>query len=190
MSERKKSPMSGRRQSAAQKAAASANLAKGRNAKKKIAEQAYEEGRDSAPVRWAKLLDGTITVRDLDDDEIAKMRVKQKDGTFGPGRRLPSHLAIAFQQEGIRRANDMFRTAAPQAVKRLLEIAADPDTRDGDAIRALSVVLDRALGKTPETIRVEQGSLFEEFLKGAGDVDLDRDMGDVAKAAQDIVDNA
>ncbi len=156
-----------------------AALERGQRIKRERAAQAKKEGRMPAGDRWAMLLDGRLTVKDLDDDEIAKMRVRGRDGTFS-GRRpaIPSHLAQEWQAEGIRRATDMFRTAAPLAVKRLLEIASDPDTKDSDAVRALQIVLDRGLGKVPETIRVQGQSPFDALLDGA--VDLDREMADLS----------
>src|SRR5690606_26981830 len=81
----------GREQTDAERAAGQANLAKGRARKAKAREEAKKNPRPSAADRWAQLLDGTLTVKDLDDDEINKMRVRSADGTFnGAGRRLPS----------------------------------------------------------------------------------------------------
>lgn len=153
--------------------AGKANLAKGREAKRKAREEAEADpNRMSASERWARLLDGTLTVADLDEEELARMKVKGKDGTFnGPGRAVPSHLAQAMQKEGIKRATEMFRTAAPRAVKRLLEIADDPDTKDADAIRALDIVMNRGLGKMPETVLIEERSKFEDNQSSVFGVD-------------------
>lgn len=178
------SPMAGKKQTPAQKAAAAANLAKGRASKEEARRKAKEQPENTmtAGERWAMLLDGTLTVRDLDDEEIRKMRVRSVDGTFnGAGRRLPSHLAVQFQQEAIRRATEMFRTAAPRAVERLLEIADDPDAKHSDVIKALSLIMDRGLGKVPETLRVEGASAWD--VLGAEAAGLDRDLADLAGEA-------
>ena len=163
-------------------AAGSANLAKGRAAKEESRRKARAEGRPRAKERWAQLLDGTLTVQELDDDEIKNMRPRGADGGFtGRGRKMPSHLAQQFQQEAIKRAQDRFRNAAPEAVKALIEIGTDPDVREGDRIRALMYVVDRALGKTPETIRVEGADRWSSLLDAAGGVgDVDRDLADLA----------
>lgn len=130
--------------------------------------------------RWAKLLDGTLTVRDLDDDEIEKMRVRGKGGEFsGRPNRMPSHLAREFRNEAIRRAGELFTHAAPRAVKRLLEIADDPDTKDADAIRALDIVLNRGLGKTPEVVRVEAANGFDRVAEA---IIVDRGLADSAES--------
>jgi hypothetical protein len=181
MTERKKSaPRSRRSPSAKAIEAGKANLAKGRAKKAEETEKAHEQGREPAGARWAKLLDGTITVADLDDEEIAKMQVRGADGGFaGRKRRVPSHLAQQMKDEAIKRATEQFRVFAPKAVKRLLEIAEDPDTKPADAIRALDIALNRGLGKTPETIRVESGDPWAKLLNDVAGVGLDREMADL-----------
>lgn len=167
-----------RKPSAAQKAAGRANVAKGRAKKAEQTKAAKEAGLPRASERWAQLLDGSLTVQDLDNEELAKMRVRGADGGFS-GRRpaVPSHLAQAMQKEAIKRATEMFRNAAPKAVKRLLEIADDPETKDADAIRALDIVLNRGLGKMPETVLIEEKSKWEGAQDGAFS-GVDRDSVD------------
>lgn len=153
------------------------NLASGQ---KKRKERLATGKQEKASERWAKLLDGTLSVRDLDEDEIEKMRVRGKGGEFsGRAPAIPSHLAREFRNEGIRRATEMFHTAAPKAVKRLLDIADDPDTKDADAIRALDIVLNRGLGKTPEVIRVEASNEFERVAEA---IIIDRGLASDAEA--------
>ena len=179
MPEREKPAARKKRGPASKKAADAgrANLAKGREVKDAARAKAREEGREPASSRWAKLLSGTLTVKDLDDEELAKMRVRGKDGGFSGSRKpIPSHLAQQMQQEAIKRANDQFRLAAPKAVKRLLEIAEDSETKDADAIRALQIILERSLGKTPEVIRIDGASPFDAVTMEA--LGLDRDVAD------------
>lgn len=159
--------------SAAKARAQKENLAKGRAARiKQKEEQAAREAAGeiltTAGERWAKLLDGTMSVQELDEEELSRMQVRSKDGSFaGRPRAVPSHLAQAMQKEAIKRATEMFRQAAPKAVKRLLEIADDPDTKESDAIRALDIVLNRGLGKMPETVLVEEKSKWDEAQEQA-----------------------
>lgn len=170
------------RQTAAQRAAASENLAKGRKKKIEQREQAKKQGRMTAGERWAALLDGSLTVRDLDNQEIARMQVRGAGGGFDGKRRtyMPSHLAEQFHKESIRRANEMIRTAAPTAIKALLEIGTDPDVKESDRVRALMYVADRALGKTPDVLRVEEGSKYDAMLAEA--VGLEREGIDTPEA--------
>lgn len=156
------------RQTPAELSAGRANLAKGRAAREEKRRQGREQGRPTASERWGMLLSGQITVKDLDDEELRAMAVRGKDGVINKRRNMiPSHIAQAMRQEAIQRANDMVRAAAPAAMKRLLEIAADPDTKDSDAIKALSIVLERSLGKTPQEIKVDGISGFDALSQAA-----------------------
>lgn len=155
------------------------NLAKGREDAKKKAAAAKASGIPLGKDRWSMLLDGRLTVRDLDDEEVRRMRVMDASGGFaGRARTLPSHIAQQFQQEAIRRATELFRSFAPRAVELLMEIAEDPDVKPEAQIRALQIALDRGLGKTPETIRLEGVSKFDKVTMDA--LGLDRDMADDA----------
>lgn len=145
----------------------------------------HQPGDDRQKDRWKKLLDGTITVKDLDDEEVARMRVKGKGGTFsGKMPVMPSHLAQQFHAENIARANNRFRTSAVKAVKGLIKIAEDPDASDANRIKAYAMILDRALGKTPETIRVEGMGAFDKMMSDA--IGLDRSGMDVPDDASSI----
>lgn len=129
-----------------------------------------KESPDAMPraERWRMLLDGRLTVADLDDDEISKCRVRNIDGSFtGRGQKLPSHLAQQFHQEAIKRANSKFRGALQDAVQTLADIATDPEVKESDRIKAASIIVDRVLGKAVETVRVEGASTFDEMLAEA-----------------------
>ena len=132
-----------------------------------------------AKERWASLLAGDLKVEDLDDEEIRRMRVRGADGGFA-GRRpnLPTHIAQAMTNEAIRRAQEKFRNAAPRAVEQLIEIANDPDVKPGDRIRALTLVLERSLGKVPDTVRVEAADAWGKMLREASPDQIDRSLGD------------
>jgi plasmid stability protein len=166
--------------SASQRAAGRKNLQAGRAAKAEQTKRAKDEGRPRAKERWAMLLSGTLSVRDLDDDEIKKMRVRGADGGFsGKRQAIPSHLAQQFHAESIRRSNDRLRTAAPEAVQALIDIGKDPSVKEGDRIRALQYVVDRALGKTPETVHLKTDDRWGT-LKDTSITD-DRDLADLAE---------
>lgn len=159
------------------------NLAKGRAAREAQRAKAREEfpNRETQTQRWARLLDGSLRVHDLDDDEVKNMRVKGKDGTFnGKAPTLPSHLAQEFHREIINRAQHSLRTALGDVVDALKEIALDPEAKDSDRIKAGNIIMDRVLGRAVETVRVEGASAFDEMLNAS--VVLDRDVADMPGA--------
>lgn len=172
----------------AQKAAmARARAARGTNpeARKKAQErreQMKEEFGTGVPhrVRWAALLDGRMTMADLDDEEIAHGRLRNSDGSF-TGRRpvVPSHISQAMQQEYIRRVGDKFKHALPDLIDALVEIAKNPETADRDRLSAIKMAVERVMGKPTETVRIEGTSAFDAMLAEA--VGLDRDLDDAAQ---------
>lgn len=163
----------------AAKSAGRANLAKGRATKKAIADAAKAAGAQKASDRWSMLLDGRLTVKDLDDEEVRKGKVRGADGGFG-GRRaaVPSHLMQQFQGEAIRRAKDKINRATTEVTKELLDIARDGDVPVAQRIKVLMYLQDRQLGKAPETVRIEGASAFDAVTMEA--LGLDREMADLA----------
>jgi hypothetical protein len=142
--------------------------------------EAKKRGAVPAKDRWAMLLDGRLSIRDLDDEEIRKGRVRGADGGFG-GRRsaVPSHLVMQFQQEAIRRAKAKITQATQEVTKELLDIARDQDVPVAQRIKVLMYLQDRQLGKAPETIRVEGASAFDEVAMEA--LGVDREMADLIR---------
>jgi len=159
------------------------NLAKGRAARKKMAEQAAAEGRVTANERWSMLLDGTLTVHDLDDDEVRKMKVRSADGSFsGRGRRLPSHLIAAFHAEQIKRAKNVMHKSLVKAAKLLDAVIDDPEASRAEQLKAADMILNRVMGKAPETIRVQADDKFTDLLNAGGVLKDVRDLSDLEQA--------
>lgn len=166
----------------AQRAAQLANLAKGRQAKKDIAAAAREDGLMKAKDRWAMLIAGTLTVKDLDDKEVEKMKVRNADGTMGGKRRaIPSHLIQQFTQEQLVRANAKMRRALPETINVLVEILNDGSAKHSDRLRAAQMLQDRILGKAPETVRIQEVNEWDSMFTDA--VDIDRNGLDAEAAA-------
>lgn len=159
------------------------NLAKGhaanRNRKQKATEANGGVPLPRASERWALLLSGQLTVRDLDDQEVKRMQVRGADGKFtGKGRKLPSHLAQQFAQERVRRAKEHIDKMGITAIKELTKMATDPDVDANVRARLLVYLTDRVLGKTPDTVRIEGMSGFDKMLAEA--VGLEADILDEA----------
>lgn len=181
MPERKAGAKRTRRPTAAEISAGTANLAAGREAMAKKRAEAKAKGGMKAKERWAMLLDGTLRYEDLSDKEVEKMRVRNADGTFGgKGRAMPSHIAQGFHNERVRRAEARLKKGLPAAMQAMENILKDPEAKDADKIKLIQIYLDRNLGKTPETIRIEGESPFDLMLKdGASMADI-RDLSDLA----------
>lgn len=168
-------PKRGESATPAQRAAAKVNLAAGQAKRAKMLKDG--EGGQNTQDRWAMLIDGRLSVRDLDDAEIRKMRVRGVGGTFaGNARRLPSHLAQQFADERNRRAVGDLGKALPMAIKALKDILDDPDTDAAVKVRVADMIINRNLGKTPETLRVQTDNAWGTMLS---EVELKRDLEDL-----------
>ena len=156
-------------------------LKRGQAKRAKAFEDGHKRGDESQKERWARLLDGSLTVAELTDEEIARNRVYGHGKQFaGTAPRLPSHLVAAFKNESLKRANDEFRRAVPGAIKRLMEIVESPDTKDNDAINAINKILERGLGKVPDKVVVEGMGAWADAVSSVRDVDVDRELADLS----------
>jgi hypothetical protein len=136
-----------------------AALAAGRAKRDKVNQYKREHPEEarSDEDRWAMLLDGTITVKDLDDKELKRMQVRNRAGGFqGTRQRIwPSHLRRAADRERLRRLDKRVKGLGPLAYRRMKELLDDPDMKPEVQVRLISMALERALGKVPETVRLE-----------------------------------
>lgn len=156
-------------------AAGTANLAKGRAKKKALHDAANAAGLEPVSVRWAKMLDGSMTVKDLSIEELNKMQLVNKDGSFGgPGRAIPSHIAQAMRNETIRRAQGALLATVNAAAEAMGRIINDPEASSADITRAANVVMDRVMGKPTETVVITNESEWDKGSREA--VALDREM--------------
>lgn len=118
-------------------------------------------------------LNGELKPEDLTDEEVQRMRLMDKDGTFKgrPSTAVPRDLALAFRSEGQRRLVAWFQEMIPEAQKAYRELLTSRHLMPGDAarLRAAEGVFERVIGKVgSEThITVDKGKSFEDFVGDA-----------------------
>jgi hypothetical protein len=106
--------------------------------------------------RYALFLSGKITVEDLDDEELARGRLRAADGTFRgrPPTMLPTELVQAMRREWLGRAQEKLAAALHEVgIGTLVELARecpDPAVR----LRAADKIIERTMGKVPDKIEV------------------------------------
>lgn len=141
---------------------------------------------DRAAVRWAKLLDGTITVADLDDEEVSRMRVRGKSGGFaGRGPTVPSHLIQQFQSEQMKRTKTILSKHLLKGAEEIGKILSDPEAKDADKIKAFALLADRILGRNPETVHVKAEDPWAAMLAAGASLGEVRDLSDLAGEGMD-----
>ena len=132
--------------------------------------------------RLEMLIAGEITVEDLDDEEVRRMQLRDKNGNFQgrPGKWIPRELAIAFQQEQFKRFRHEMSEMLPLALsahKRLLT-ANNLGPGDGAKLQAVKETYERMFGKIPNQtdmhLVVDKGKTFEDFV-GEALVDVEEE---------------
>jgi hypothetical protein len=130
------------------------------------------------------LLDGTLSVEDLDDEELARGYPKAADGSFrGRPSVIPTAVHQRIQRELFARAGEQLRTNLVKAAETMASIAVDPDQDPKVRMDAAKWVIERIMGKTPEvSVTVEEKAyqrLLDKMDRGAIPVD---EMGDGREA--------
>ncbi len=122
--------------------------------------------------RVQALLDGTLSVEDLDDEELARGYPRAEDGTFrGRPAVIPTAVHQRVQRELFARAGEALRTNLVKAAETMASIAADKDQDPKVRMDAAKWVIERIMGKSPEvTVQVEEKAyqkLLDKMDRGA-----------------------
>lgn len=156
-------------------------LTKGKESRKAAAkarrEREAKEGKTKS--RWHMLLDGDITVVDLDIDELQRMQTRDGIGEFG-GRPpvVPARLARDMKAELLRRGQATIDSAYPEAVDLLRAVVKDPKQKTADRLKAAQLLIERSAGRMPETVRVEKTAAWDEtFEDGVVIIQSDKETG-------------
>jgi hypothetical protein len=102
------------------------------------------------------ILIGAEDLSEWDNEEIRKGRRRDKNG--GWAGRNPVVVPMALHQEAIKRtfeeAKEIFNEGLLPAVRYLTSIVEDEDVEPKDKLKAVSMILDRVLGKPVEKIEI------------------------------------
>lgn len=137
-----------------------ANLPPSRRAKPKPVDQKS---------RWQKLIDGDITVEDLDWDEVMAGKCKDKNGKFSgrPPDMMPKALLQAFRKEMEKRIQTQFDEGLEVALATLQDVMLSRLAAAPARVRAAEVWIERTVGKVPDktqmTVEIKP---FEENIEG------------------------
>jgi hypothetical protein len=113
------------------------------------------------------LLDGELSVADLDEDELSRFRGRDIDGEFkGRIRPLPAKLHAQIRQRLLNTMQANIEGFLPRATAILQDIA-ESSEQDSARVKAVDLLLQRGAGKVPDVVRVGAEDPWDVIL---GDV--------------------
>lgn len=124
------------------------------------------------PPRIQALLDGTLPVEELDEEELARGYPRASDGSFrNPPVVIPRAVYARLQRELFDRAGRELRENLVSAAETMTSIMLNPEIDAKVRMDAAKWLTERVMGKTPDvTVNVDEKryeKLFERLERGA-----------------------
>jgi hypothetical protein len=119
--------------------------------------------RDMVPPRYRAFLSGELTAADLDDEEIRRGQLRDKNGTFAgrPSNVIPREFHEAIAKEALDRMNGRLSRMVSLSVDVLTEIALNKRAPAVARNQAAIYLLERVVGKIPD--KVQQEVVMKKF---------------------------
>lgn len=119
--------------------------------------------------RMQMILDGTLKIEELDDEEIFKGKIRSADGSFkGRGAEMiPRKFYDAATQELMKRWQQKVNTNLEPMMKVLQELANNPRVAADARYKSAVYLIERAAGKVPEKTEMKlEVAAWEENIEG------------------------
>lgn len=113
---------------------------------------------------------GLLTVDEMDDEELAMQGFRDRRGNVIPLKNVPREISQAFVRAVYERANKELRKYTVESVKTLGHLATDTSVDPAIRLRAAQDIIDRNLGKAPQTVSLTVQSPFEDIFDSIGGV--------------------
>jgi hypothetical protein len=153
--------------------------------RKKVRRTRATELIERLPQRYQDFVDGTLSVEELDDEELLRCQIKTEQGVFSKNVAvLPAVFVDKVHREYIRRIRQNHLPAVDESYRGLRDIIKAPGASAVAKVNAAALLLDRFEGKVTEKVehKVEIKAKWEEALSGATvvyDLEETEDMADV-----------
>jgi hypothetical protein len=104
------------------------------------------------PERYQAFVTGELSVEDLDDEEVFRGQIRNKNGTFSgtPPKAIPREFHQALVRELVTRMEQRFAQHVDLGYKTLVEIAANPRASADARYKSATYLIERVMGKIPE----------------------------------------
>jgi len=120
--------------------------------------------------RYQLYLAKQISVDDLDDEEIMNFGFRNNQGRIFKPKNITRDMIQAFTKAIYERSLDSLKANALEAVKTLTTIMMDDQVDAPVRIKAATEVLDRTLGKAPQTVQLIGNAPWEQVFEGLASV--------------------
>lgn len=103
------------------------------------------------------ILTGDDDLSTWSDEELAAGRRRNRNGqwTGREPRIIPKVVHDELVRRTLSKANKMFNENLLKAVEILVDICQDPSVDAKDRLKAVQMITDRAMGKAPDTVKIE-----------------------------------
>jgi hypothetical protein len=118
--------------------------------------------------RFQKFLSGFIKVEELDDEEIARGQLRDKNGGFSATApaMIPTSLKDQMMKELFKRGDQIMRDSYLAALTTLQDISVGSAYEPADRIKASTYLIERLAGKTPDVVVHTQDKPWEVVMSG------------------------
>ena len=114
--------------------------------------------------RHQMLIDGELSVKELDSQELSKFRGRDIDGEFkGRTAPLPARIHSQIRQRLLQTMQEGFEGFLPRA-QAILEDIAETSEQDSARVKAVDLLLQRGAGKVPDIVRVGAEDPWDAIL--------------------------
>jgi hypothetical protein len=121
---------------------------------------------------WAEFTDG------LDDEELARGQLKDKNGTFQgrPPSLVPREFHLACQRELRKRFDVLFQQDVIKVAKEYLTLAQSKHLKDETKAKMLQYAMERVFGGIPREMTIKQEAPWEQLIVNVMGDDGDREL--------------
>lgn len=118
--------------------------------------------------RYQKFISGLISVKDLDDEELARGQFRDRKGGFSgnPPKQIPREMHDQFVTELFERADMRLREGLVECVNTMVEVATSPVYEAKDRLKAAQWVFERVRGKQADVVVHTQDKPWEHVFQG------------------------
>jgi len=155
---------------------------------KRKAERGEADGTERALIRVGArntaILIGEDDLSDWDEEELRRGQRRDKNGRFQgqPPKVVPKAIHDELVRRTLAKAEELMRENLYTAIEALVEIITGQDTEDRDKLKAIDMIMNRVMGKTPDRIQFSGAMKPWEIALRKGIVSTDDDVLDIDDA--------